>query len=148
MEPCWKTTRPCSLSLWFQNKMRLCSQSPLLFLMSPSCPRDSVRIFQKLSEIFSDENNYSLSRELLIKVRGAGDFLSGHFFGKFQAYLVWTSRREGSVCSVGRRGAVWVTEHCSGRPETKSQRGCQAMGLNDQRDVGARGVKGRQRRCH
>ncbi|XP_023556221.1 ral guanine nucleotide dissociation stimulator isoform X3 [Octodon degus] len=27
----------------------------------------SVRIFQKLSEIFSDENNYSLSRELLIK---------------------------------------------------------------------------------
>ncbi|KAB0407147.1 hypothetical protein E2I00_004304, partial [Balaenoptera physalus] len=28
---------------------------------------DSVRIFQKLSEIFSDENNYSLSRELLIK---------------------------------------------------------------------------------
>ncbi|KAM7093448.1 ral guanine nucleotide dissociation stimulator isoform 3-T3 [Molossus nigricans] len=29
--------------------------------------RDSVRAFQKLSEIFSDENNYSLSRELLIK---------------------------------------------------------------------------------
>ncbi|XP_012576648.1 PREDICTED: ral guanine nucleotide dissociation stimulator [Condylura cristata] len=29
--------------------------------------RDSMRIFQKLSEIFSDENNYSLSRELLIK---------------------------------------------------------------------------------
>ncbi|XP_030694285.1 ral guanine nucleotide dissociation stimulator isoform X3 [Globicephala melas] len=29
--------------------------------------RDSLRIFQKLSEIFSDENNYSLSRELLIK---------------------------------------------------------------------------------
>jgi hypothetical protein len=25
-------------------------------------------VFQKLSEIFSDENNYSLSRELLIKV--------------------------------------------------------------------------------
>ncbi|XP_037654414.1 ral guanine nucleotide dissociation stimulator isoform X2 [Choloepus didactylus] len=29
--------------------------------------RDSFRLFQKLSEIFSDENNYSLSRELLIK---------------------------------------------------------------------------------
>ncbi|XP_015427862.1 PREDICTED: LOW QUALITY PROTEIN: ral guanine nucleotide dissociation stimulator [Myotis davidii] len=29
--------------------------------------RDSVRAFQKLSEIFSDENNYSLSRELLVK---------------------------------------------------------------------------------
>ncbi|XP_055126497.1 ral guanine nucleotide dissociation stimulator isoform X6 [Symphalangus syndactylus] len=29
--------------------------------------RDSFRIFQKLSAIFSDENNYSLSRELLIK---------------------------------------------------------------------------------
>ncbi|XP_029777017.1 ral guanine nucleotide dissociation stimulator isoform X1 [Suricata suricatta] len=29
--------------------------------------RDSFRTFQKLSEIFSDENNYSLSRELLIK---------------------------------------------------------------------------------
>ncbi|KAM4876313.1 ral guanine nucleotide dissociation stimulator [Thomomys bottae] len=29
--------------------------------------RDSFRAFQKLSEIFSDENNYSLSRELLIK---------------------------------------------------------------------------------
>lgn len=40
--------------------------------------RDSFRVFQKLSEIFSDENNYSLSRELLIKVRrpagwGRGD---------------------------------------------------------------------------
>lgn len=29
--------------------------------------RGSLRVFQKLSEIFSDENNYSLSRELLIK---------------------------------------------------------------------------------
>ncbi|XP_077003650.1 ral guanine nucleotide dissociation stimulator isoform X2 [Tamandua tetradactyla] len=29
--------------------------------------RESFRHFQKLSEIFSDENNYSLSRELLIK---------------------------------------------------------------------------------
>ncbi|XP_016052141.1 PREDICTED: ral guanine nucleotide dissociation stimulator [Miniopterus natalensis] len=29
--------------------------------------RDSLRVFQKLSEIFSDENNYSLSRELLVK---------------------------------------------------------------------------------
>lgn len=29
--------------------------------------RGSFRVFQKLSEIFSDENNYSLSRELLIK---------------------------------------------------------------------------------
>lgn len=35
-------------------------------------PRDSLRIFQKLSEIFSDENNYSLSRELLIKVESGG----------------------------------------------------------------------------
>uniref|UniRef100_A0A4W4FW65 Ral guanine nucleotide dissociation stimulator n=1 Tax=Electrophorus electricus TaxID=8005 RepID=A0A4W4FW65_ELEEL len=30
--------------------------------------RESVRVFQELSEIFSDENNHSLSRELLIKV--------------------------------------------------------------------------------
>lgn len=30
-----------------------------------------MRVFQKLSEIFSDENNYSLSRELLVKVRWA-----------------------------------------------------------------------------
>ncbi|XP_058528787.1 ral guanine nucleotide dissociation stimulator isoform X1 [Ochotona princeps] len=29
--------------------------------------RESFRVFQKLSEIFSDDNNYSLSRELLIK---------------------------------------------------------------------------------
>ncbi|XP_067269664.1 ral guanine nucleotide dissociation stimulator isoform X1 [Pseudorasbora parva] len=29
--------------------------------------RESYRIFQELSEIFSDDNNYSLSRELLIK---------------------------------------------------------------------------------
>ncbi|KAK1788527.1 hypothetical protein P4O66_016948 [Electrophorus voltai] len=29
--------------------------------------RESVRVFQELSEIFSDENNHSLSRELLIK---------------------------------------------------------------------------------
>lgn len=32
------------------------------------CCRESFRVFQKLSEIFSDDNNYSLSRELLIKV--------------------------------------------------------------------------------
>lgn len=31
--------------------------------------RENIRIFQELSEIFSDENNHSLSRELLIKVR-------------------------------------------------------------------------------
>lgn len=30
--------------------------------------RESCRTFQELSEIFSDDNNYSLSRELLIKV--------------------------------------------------------------------------------
>uniref|UniRef100_A0A3Q2Q984 Ral guanine nucleotide dissociation stimulator-like n=1 Tax=Fundulus heteroclitus TaxID=8078 RepID=A0A3Q2Q984_FUNHE len=30
--------------------------------------RESVRTFRELSEIFSDDNNYSLSRELLVKV--------------------------------------------------------------------------------
>lgn len=34
--------------------------------------RESFRTFHELSEIFSDENNHSLSRELLIKVRGSG----------------------------------------------------------------------------
>ncbi|MBW02105.1 Ral guanine nucleotide dissociation stimulator, partial [Eschrichtius robustus] len=50
--------------------------------------RDSVRIFQKLSEIFSDENNYSLSRELLIKVRtvkaGTLEKLVEHLVPAFQ----------------------------------------------------------------
>lgn len=55
----------------------------------PPAPRDSVRVFQKLSEIFSDENNYSLSRELLVKVRWAGP-LSGRLFADFRACLVWT----------------------------------------------------------
>lgn len=32
--------------------------------------RESFRTFHELSEIFSDENNHSLSRELLIKVGG------------------------------------------------------------------------------
>lgn len=32
--------------------------------------RESFRTFHELSEIFSDENNHSLSRELLIKVWG------------------------------------------------------------------------------
>lgn len=49
-----------------------CHPRPVPFPLSPSFPRDSLRVFQKLSEIFSDENNYSLSRELLIKVRGGG----------------------------------------------------------------------------
>lgn len=30
--------------------------------------RESFRTFRELSEIFSDDNNYSLSRELLVKV--------------------------------------------------------------------------------
>lgn len=34
--------------------------------------RESFRTFHELSEIFSDENNHSLSRELLIKVWGSG----------------------------------------------------------------------------
>uniref|UniRef100_A0A671KC19 Ral guanine nucleotide dissociation stimulator-like n=1 Tax=Sinocyclocheilus anshuiensis TaxID=1608454 RepID=A0A671KC19_9TELE len=34
--------------------------------------RESYRTFQELSEIFSDDNNYSLSRELLIKVSKMG----------------------------------------------------------------------------
>lgn len=37
------------------------------FLLSFS-PRESFRTFRELSEIFSDDNNYSLSRELLVKV--------------------------------------------------------------------------------
>lgn len=41
--------------------------------------RESFRIFQKLSEIFSDENNYSLSRELLIKVEsGVRERVASH----------------------------------------------------------------------
>lgn len=41
--------------------------------------RESFRIFQKLSEIFSDENNYSLSRELLIKVEsGVREWVASH----------------------------------------------------------------------
>ena len=37
-----------------------------------SLSRESFRTFHELSEIFSDENNHSLSRELLIKVWGCG----------------------------------------------------------------------------
>ncbi len=42
----------------------------LLFalLTSVSVCRESFRTFRELSEIFSDDNNYSLSRELLVKV--------------------------------------------------------------------------------
>lgn len=37
-------------------------------LTSASGHRESFRTFRELSEIFSDDNNYSLSRELLVKV--------------------------------------------------------------------------------
>lgn len=37
-------------------------------LTSASVHRESFRTFRELSEIFSDDNNYSLSRELLVKV--------------------------------------------------------------------------------
>lgn len=40
--------------------------------------RESLRTFTELSEIFSDENNHSLSRELLIKVRGRGARVRHH----------------------------------------------------------------------
>lgn len=36
--------------------------------MLPFTYRESFRTFRELSEIFSDDNNYSLSRELLVKV--------------------------------------------------------------------------------
>lgn len=44
---------------------------PLLIPPCFSVSRESFRTFHELSEIFSDENNHSLSRELLIKVQGA-----------------------------------------------------------------------------
>lgn len=37
------------------------------FCASPAL-REGFRTFRELSEIFSDDNNYSLSRELLVKV--------------------------------------------------------------------------------
>lgn len=41
-----------------------------VYLVLNSVPvfRESFRTFRELSEIFSDDNNYSLSRELLVKV--------------------------------------------------------------------------------
>ena len=65
---------------------------PFPWFSSLPPPRDSFRIFQKLSEIFSDENNYSLSRELLIKVKSGQrrKVLGGRFFEKFQSCLGWT----------------------------------------------------------
>lgn len=46
----------------------------LIFLSRSASNRESFRTFHELSEIFSDENNHSLSRELLIKVRGPAAF--------------------------------------------------------------------------
>lgn len=40
-------------------------------LSCASIRRESFRTFRELSEIFSDDNNYSLSRELLVKVGGS-----------------------------------------------------------------------------
>ena len=65
MEPCLKTIAGRGV-LWVLKYFchpRHTHHSPLSL-----SSRDSLRVFQKLSEIFSDENNYSLSRELLIKV--------------------------------------------------------------------------------
>lgn len=54
---------PCLLC----NANRFSSDLISHFLHSFS-PRESFRTFRELSEIFSDDNNYSLSRELLVKV--------------------------------------------------------------------------------
>lgn len=35
----------------------------------PPSPRDSLRVFSSLCQIFSEEDNYSQSRELLLRVR-------------------------------------------------------------------------------
>lgn len=88
------------------------SSQPLPSLCASS--RGSFRVFQKLSEIFSDENNYSLSRELLIKVRwqpqcrgrGAGRRWQG-FSSSLQAFgrlpvLSGLDRRGGWLCSLDR----------------------------------------------
>lgn len=46
-----------------------CSSKLLDLWPLTSFCRESFRTFRELSEIFSDDNNYSLSRELLVKVR-------------------------------------------------------------------------------
>lgn len=77
-----------------------------------SSARDSLRVFQKLSEIFSDENNYSLSRELLIKVeKGAWPGLGwgccrSHwkFLGKLLLGSVWSMGRWRGGGTLGTGG--------------------------------------------
>lgn len=52
--------------------------------MLPFTYRESFRTFRELSEIFSDDNNYSLSRELLVKVgREFSLFLSLERFWRY-----------------------------------------------------------------
>lgn len=66
MEPCLKTIAGRG-GLWVL-KYFAPAPPPTHTIPHFLSSRDSLRVFQKLSEIFSDENNYSLSRELLIKV--------------------------------------------------------------------------------
>lgn len=69
MEPCLKTTAAQAERV--SGSSNVFAPMPLpthIPFPTFSSARDSLRVFQKLSEIFSDENNYSLSRELLIKV--------------------------------------------------------------------------------
>lgn len=79
------------------------------------CQGQSPLPFLKLSEIFLDENNYSLSRELLIKVE------KGHGLAKGEgaaapAGSFWENSSRGSVWSMGqwRRGALWGQEALEG----------------------------------
>lgn len=54
--------------IWVRKEEAQCGTIADFPMFPPS--RESFRTFHELSEIFSDENNHSLSRELLIKVWG------------------------------------------------------------------------------
>ena len=76
MESYLQTTLPGNWGLWVLQLF--CTPPHVAPRLLPSS-RESFRIFQKLSEIFSDENNYSLSRELLIKVEsGVRERVASH----------------------------------------------------------------------
>lgn len=68
-----------------------------------TCPsilnRESFRTFHELSEIFSDENNHSLSRELLIKVGGvnAPGQLLVSIRSKPASHIAWSVARWDSI---------------------------------------------------
>lgn len=77
------------ITIFSINRLRMCQVLFISSSLRSFAHRESFRTFRELSEIFSDDNNYSLSRELLVKVGHNISLLLGFFWEIIRCVLVF-----------------------------------------------------------